>query len=571
MSGTDAFNRNYAYDDDNRITQKVHENGMIYNFSYLANTHAVSSIDVVNGAGISRIDYAYDEYGNMRTKEVFNGASLTESIVYSYDEENRLTKIDDSLTELTFKYDNKGQRIKKVFEDEAGVIKENIYVNGFYTVADGQINKHISDGVNIIATKLDDSHDEIKYYHSNHLGSTAALSDRQGEAFQEYLYYPYGELWVKDQNVDDEEFDILFTGQHYDKESGLYYMNARYYDPDIGMFMRPDPAMDGLNHYAYANCNPIKYSDPTGCDTWLDAANNDIVEIIWNSIVSCGVSMIIQPLCIYFNIQNPGANGGGGPSIEGGGSVSIGSSASSSTNTSSSPITTQSSSDECDSSDYGSDIYGDKDNEDVSSNDINNNILLTSLGSDIAFNINDNDDGLVEVSIAIHKVAGLNHHSCIIIVINSNSKYYNDNGRFKDLGKTGLKYATIGSGPDFSIGRDKLISGINRERDVMLNNKVEYIPLVLNNEFCIKNKYRFNSMNDLVDKLFELRTNYKKNNVKYNYSIEYDLRPSSNNDGYNSNSFTSGLLKAAGFYNIPTPNHLVPGWDKPVPQYMYAY
>ena len=56
----------------------------------------------------------------------------------------------------------------------------------------------------------------------------------------------------------------MYTNQQYDKESGLYYYNARYYDPHLGSFITPDPAMQGLNHYTYANSNPIKYSDPTG-------------------------------------------------------------------------------------------------------------------------------------------------------------------------------------------------------------------------------------------------------------------------------------------------------------------
>jgi|GEM_PF-5640847 len=61
-----------------------------------------------------------------------------------------------------------------------------------------------------------------------------------------------------------DEITRLFTGQEYDKETGLYYMNARYYDPDVGVFTRPDPMMEGLNHYCYAKWNPIRYNDPTG-------------------------------------------------------------------------------------------------------------------------------------------------------------------------------------------------------------------------------------------------------------------------------------------------------------------
>ena len=69
----------------------------------------------------------------------------------------------------------------------------------------------------------------------------------------------------------------FFTNQQYDKESGLYYYNARYYDPHLGSFITPDPAMDGINHYSYCNANPIKYTDPTGLTT-MDYSNTNSTE-----------------------------------------------------------------------------------------------------------------------------------------------------------------------------------------------------------------------------------------------------------------------------------------------------
>jgi hypothetical protein len=44
----------------------------------------------------------------------------------------------------------------------------------------------------------------------------------------------------------------------------LYYFNARYYDPENGVFISPDPAMDGLNHYVYARGNPLMFTDMMG-------------------------------------------------------------------------------------------------------------------------------------------------------------------------------------------------------------------------------------------------------------------------------------------------------------------
>lgn len=94
------------------------------------------------------------------------------------------------------------------------------------------------------------------------------LTDVNGVKQQGYLFTPYGETWVTENNPSSltSEVTRLFTGQEMDSETGLYYMNARYYDPVTATFISPDPAMQGLNHYGYCSANPIKYQDPTGMD-----------------------------------------------------------------------------------------------------------------------------------------------------------------------------------------------------------------------------------------------------------------------------------------------------------------
>ena len=88
-------------------------------------------------------------------------------------------------------------------------------------------------------------------------------------AIRSYYDTPYGELWVSENAETElsEELTRKFTGAEYDQETGMYYLNNRYYDPNIAMFTRPDPAMDGLNHYGYCSANPIMYTDPTGLKT----------------------------------------------------------------------------------------------------------------------------------------------------------------------------------------------------------------------------------------------------------------------------------------------------------------
>lgn len=63
---------------------------------------------------------------------------------------------------------------------------------------------------------------------------------------------------------------IGFTGYQKDEATGLYYANARWYDPLVGGFNAMDPAMGSItnpitfNRYLYANANPTRYVDPTG-------------------------------------------------------------------------------------------------------------------------------------------------------------------------------------------------------------------------------------------------------------------------------------------------------------------
>ena len=60
-----------------------------------------------------------------------------------------------------------------------------------------------------------------------------------------------------------------YIGQRLDDESGLMYLHARYYDPQLGRFIQADPSDPvapgvGVDRYAYAFDNPVAYLDPSG-------------------------------------------------------------------------------------------------------------------------------------------------------------------------------------------------------------------------------------------------------------------------------------------------------------------
>ncbi|MDT0499025.1 RHS repeat-associated core domain-containing protein [Algiphilus sp. W345] len=102
----------------------------------------------------------------------------------------------------------------------------------------------------------------VTYLHPDLLGSPRRASDSGANQQWREHYDPYG---MKLNGVDEK---IGYTGHAYDAETGLTYMQARFYDPLVGRFLSTDPVgFDagnpyGFNRYSYANNNPYRYTDP---------------------------------------------------------------------------------------------------------------------------------------------------------------------------------------------------------------------------------------------------------------------------------------------------------------------
>lgn len=105
-------------------------------------------------------------------------------------------------------------------------------------------------------------------YLKNIQGSTASIVDEDVEATAVYSYTDFGE--TEEVVADSIDNEICYTGAIYDKDTGLYYMNARYYDAVTGRFISQDSYRGGIDDtktwhlYAYCANNPINYVDPTG-------------------------------------------------------------------------------------------------------------------------------------------------------------------------------------------------------------------------------------------------------------------------------------------------------------------
>jgi len=104
----------------------------------------------------------------------------------------------------------------------------------------------------------------VTYIHTDGLGSPVAKTDASGNVISRTRYEPYG------LTAAGAVPTLGFTGHVNDQDTGLTYMQQRYYDPVAGRFLSIDPVItdmedgDNFNRYYYANNNPYRYIDPDG-------------------------------------------------------------------------------------------------------------------------------------------------------------------------------------------------------------------------------------------------------------------------------------------------------------------
>lgn len=88
-----------------------------------------------------------------------------------------------------------------------------------------------------------------------------------------------------------------YRGYYYDTETGLYYLQTRYYDPVVGRFISRDSveyadpeSINGINLYAYCGNNPVMHSDPYGTTEWWEwlIAGFIVIGLVVGSVLTGG-------------------------------------------------------------------------------------------------------------------------------------------------------------------------------------------------------------------------------------------------------------------------------------------
>ncbi len=109
-------------------------------------------------------------------------------------------------------------------------------------------------------------------YRKNLQGDIVAILDECGCTRGTYEYDAWGNIIWQGGSELLTINPFRYRGYYYDEETGLYYLNSRYYDPETGRFISPDSlkylepeTCNGLNLYAYCGNNPVMFVDPNGC------------------------------------------------------------------------------------------------------------------------------------------------------------------------------------------------------------------------------------------------------------------------------------------------------------------
>ena len=260
----------YNYDQQNRLTRELNERfNSEYTYAYDRNGNLISKTKAESSTG-ENATYTYD--GDKMTS--YNGE------VCVYDAVGNPTtyrgkplvwtrgKLLDSYNGDWFEYDCQGERIFKLghylLTDERGrLVTSTENIEYFY------------EGDSVIGCKYNG---EYYYFKKDLQGNIWCLLDSNANIVVNYVYDAWGNHKALDGGQEITNASHVgnvncfrYRGYIYDRETGLYYLKSRYYDPQTGRFINmdgveyADPSfLNGLNLYAYCNNNPVMYVDPNG-------------------------------------------------------------------------------------------------------------------------------------------------------------------------------------------------------------------------------------------------------------------------------------------------------------------
>lgn len=259
VSGADESS--YTYDSRGNLLSKT-KDGISVQYAY-TNAQWPDQVTAVGGVALT-----YDQVGNL------TGYGARQ---YNWTRGKLLESVTDEQGSYTYTYDADGYRATKVTANG----KTTFDTIGGQLLAqagpEGNLYFQYSGG-----TPFGFVLDDIQYYYLTNLnGDVVGITDAQGNLLAQYVYDPWGKLLqintTEPNNAEQLAVatanPLRYRGYYYDSETGMYYLQSRYYDPDLGRFISADDFFafaDGtdqhntLSLYVYCANSPLNHKDPSG-------------------------------------------------------------------------------------------------------------------------------------------------------------------------------------------------------------------------------------------------------------------------------------------------------------------
>lgn len=275
-----SYDLAFRYDDLGNLTGYDDETGT-HQWTYRG-AHGKDALD-----GQQR--FGYDAAGRVVDRLTAGGSSYR----YHWDADDRLTRVEDPVTDVNLAYDADGSLVA---EQRANVT--TFFLNG---LAETQVTLlpstgggacgggscgdektdepmeidrryyYLFDGRRVALRRVKPTGNlQTRYFHGDHLGTVGLQTNASGVVKSELRTLPFGaDRW----STGTSQTEYAFTGERrHDLLGGVYKMGARYYDPEYRTWLTPDTIIpdprrpQSLNRYAYVENNPLRFVDPTGHD-----------------------------------------------------------------------------------------------------------------------------------------------------------------------------------------------------------------------------------------------------------------------------------------------------------------
>ncbi len=281
-SPSNITNISYVYDGLNRLVSETIGNDT-YTYSYDEGGNITSVVK--NGVTIKTYSYTDSEWKDKLTS--VDGNSLTYDSVgnpltyngYTFQwQRNKLSSFSGNGLNVSYTYDANGKRIQQVVNGET-----------YDYLYSGDLLIRQTNGTNTLDFQYDSTGTAVSfkyngvlyYYIRNIQGDVTAITDSTGTIVAEYQYDAWGNI-LSYTGAMASINPIRYRGYYQDPETGWYYLNSRYYNPEWRRFLNADSlfiagdVINGSNMFAYCNNNPVMYVDALGLAARANSASESV-------------------------------------------------------------------------------------------------------------------------------------------------------------------------------------------------------------------------------------------------------------------------------------------------------